>query len=461
MRGAFIAITFVVFFFVEYTFALSCRCIVTLYSTQKLMDSIEVEVLLKGRESYHERLKIDKGHFDNYTFAVIFDKPIEYSEQDVLEIRIRHLKNEINGSFSLINKGGICFIPLVISLVGEGKVELVKESFDRYVKENVIFVPMETGIIAVYHRLKGTPVDLIPLEGNFTRAAKSYRFSRLYLLDSKMDRLILFDLDTGEVDRVVLSRIASVSDIAVTVLASGKELAYITGFRAGAVSVVDLDMRSELDLVKVQDGPIRIWVDPPPEAIDDIEPRLLDYLRSYRNVYVLNNISGTLAVITVDAIEGRVLAKQTIPVGWRPKGFVVDYSKGNLYVLNEGSTFVTGISMVDKGLGYPVKIEGAGMGFVDGVINTRNKRAYILRNNPTEILVTRFPDILSSGVVLRFPFSESISMKGIPQRIKLDPSLGRIYVLDSGKVLRVYDETKKKELFRIPLIDRAEDIVLW
>mgnify|MGYP001626384036 CR=1 FL=1 len=347
-----------------------------------------------------------------------------------------------------------------------GEIELVQKSPISYVKENVLFIPMkDSELIGVFDRISGKLLDLFYIPyGVEDELSKSYKYQYLYGVLSKKNNLIIIDPIKKTEIFIDLKRGIFPISVTSTVLNNGKELIFIANFRSNTISVIDAESLSEIKTLNVGNGPIKIWVDPPPETIKNIKQEVYQYLIFYRNLYCLNFYSGTLTVFKLDAGNNKVLKVMEYNLGSKPINLFVDYENGLVYIINQNTNYVNAgfiTAIVDSPSSSFFRIETGEFGIVDGAYNSRLNQIILLKETPGELIFGR-SHLMGQQYMNQLILIEKLKLKGEPYYITLDMDLSKLYIIDKkNKKLLIYDFYSKKIQKEIELFINPGKVLIW
>ncbi len=398
--------------------------------------------------------------------VILVDSKVPTGNYRELVIKVWENYREKTYRFSLEGRerDSLLWFPLYLRKTKSGELELLYQRPLSFVKENVLFIPMrDSELIGVYDRVNYRLMDLYYIPSGVDELSRSYKFDYLYGVSQKKNALHIIDLVKNKSFFVELKRGVSPVSIASTILNNGKELIFIANFRSNTITVVDGETLGEVRTLRVGQGPIRVWVDPPPEWLKVKDQEIYNYLMQYRNVYCLNLYSGSMTVFKLDAQRGEILSEREVSLGSKPIGLFVDYEKGLIYIMNQNANYIhVGfiISLTESPLSV-FKIETGEFGVVDGVYHPRIDQMILLKETPGELIFGKLP-LTGTQYFNQFLLLTKLSLKGEPSSLTLDPDLSKLYVLDSrNNQLLIYDFYTKKILSELSLFKNPGRIVIW
>lgn len=361
-------------------------------------------------------------------------------------------------------KDSLLWLSLYFRKTKSGELELLYQSPTSFVKENVLFIPMrDSELVGVYDRVNYRLMDLYYIPSGVDELARSYKFDYLYGVSQKKNTLYIIDLVKNKSFSIELKRGVSPASITSTLLNNGKELIFIANFRSNTLTVVDGETLGEVKTLRVGQGPVKVWADPPPEWIKVKNQEVYNYLMHYRNVYCLNLYSGSMTVFKLDAQNGEILAQRETNLGNKPISLFVDYERGIIYITNQSANYINVgfiISLIETPLAM-LRIETGEFGVLDGVYHPRLDQVILLKEAPGELIFGKVP-LTGTQYFNQFLFLNKLSLKGEPSSLTLDPDLSKLYILDSkNNKLLIYDFYTKKILTELSLFKNPGKIVIW
>lgn len=393
---------------------------------------------------------------------ILIKKSIPQKKINKLIFSLSYLfkQEEISLSFPTVKMENKDKIFINLKLKFDNKKEKVilyfSDTREQYVKENLIFVLLEKGIIQILDKTEGTVVDFLILDEQISDIKISYKYNKVYILGNS--KLYIYDLMTQNLESILLKRGIDPISLSITLLENNKEIGYIAYFKSNIISIVDLDNNYEENTLQAGNGPIKIWVDPPPSFVKRANEDILNYLQKYRQLYVLNYYSDTLLVYQIDALKGNIVNYKEFKTGSHPINLVTNYNNGMIFIINEGSTFLN-IGYIPTLLSSSfnfLKLEGAGFNLVVGDYDIETDRLFLLRKNPFEILIAKNP---FSGLSYsnKLFIIEELKFKNFPNYIKFDPELKNLYIIfEKPSILQIYNVLNRKTSYEIPLLERGK-----
>ena len=245
-----------------------------------------------------------------------------------------------------------------------------------------------------------------------------------------------------------------------TVTVSPINLAYVTNFGGGTLSVIDTLHGTLITNIAVGPGPQSVAVNPAINrayvasnsgtlSVVDITsntvvatvnvgagPWGVALFPAANRVYVTNSFSGTLSVVDTSSnptTSNTVVA--TVVVGTAPKGVAVDPATSRVYVTNSGDNTVSVVDAV-RNLVIPPVIN-VGTAPQNIALDSGSSRAYVANG---------FSNILSV-INIATNAVTPVAAGTIHQGIAINPSTNRVYVANSDTgTVSVIDTTKNAEL---------------
>ena len=410
--------------------------------------------------SSRKKIEFQKGP------VILADSKVPPANYKELVIKVWENYKEKTYRFPLEDgkKDSLLWLPLYLRKTKSGELDLLYQRPSSFVKENVLFIPMrDSELVGVYDRVNYRLMDLYYIPSGVDELARSYKFDYLYGVSQKKNTLYIIDLVKYKSFSIELKRGVFPVSVASTLLNSGKELIFIANFRSNTITVVDGESLGEVKTLRTGQGPVKVWVDPPPEWIKVKNQEVYNYLMHYRNLYCLNLYSGSMTVFKLDAQNGEILSQREINLGSKPISLFVDYESGLIYIINQSANYINVgfiISLIESPLSV-FRIETGEFGVVDGVYHPRQDQVILLKGAPGELIIGKVP-LTSTQYFNQFLFLTKLSLKGEPSFLALDPDLSKLYILDSkNNQLLIYDFYTKKFLTELPLFKNPGKIVIW
>jgi len=294
--------------------------------------------------------------------------------------------------------------------------------------------------VSVINRYSGEVVETIMTGKSPRGMAASLTGDRpkIYVANSGANSVSVIDPTTNKVENEIPVRFGTEPvDLAVATIQSGRKLLFISNYQSNSVSIMDLTTYRELENVDVGSGPIAVEADPSAENLrvnrflnfDEIN-ELRSYREKFLNVYVVNQNSNNISILRINVITGRCEEVVTLDVDWDPRSLHIDYSRGNVYVVNYGSDKLSVINILKTltsgGAGAVKSINNVGNLMTAVITDPGFDRIYLLRDLPGELVIIK-------------PFSET---NDLPQTI-LQPIMGRIGVGNNPRSF-MFDSEKRK-----------------
>ncbi|MGB9667992.1 MAG: YncE family protein [Thermosulfidibacteraceae bacterium] len=418
------------------------------------------KVEFEGKESNYffngpYTLKLSENN-EGYLLAKVLLKEGDYGNAKLIYEIDGKVKETL---FSFRVKRGVCFVSF--SILKDGSVVLNKfsDSFS-YVKENLLSVLLGSeGLVGFYDRISNKPAFFVGFTSDVSSFSSSYKYDMVYV-SGKDNFLYTYDISTGNVEKIPIMRGSGPVSTSVGYFNSGKEIVFVANGKTENVSIIDMDLKSEVGDIKVSGGPIKVFVDPPPDRLKDASKEVLAYLENYRNLYVLSYYGAKLTIFQLSAWDGKVVAKREYQTGWKPFNLFVDYKNGLFYVINEGSDFINvGYIVIDQSSLF--RLEGVGYNIVDGDYMSRSDMVILARSSPGELIFGRVP---VTGLVYSSKFQSygGIGLEFTPFKLKYDSRAGCIYVVDKKKrKFFVFDELRRDLMDKFNVPGTPYDLLLF
>ncbi len=298
---------------------------------------------------------------------------------------------------------------------------------------------------------------------------------KVYVANSGSDSISVIDATTGKAEsEIPIRHGATPVDIAVLKIAPNNELLFVANKTSHTVSVIELLSLLEIEWINVGTGPVAIAVDPPLEAFlgssslsaDDINI-IRNFRENFAHVYVVNQNSNDVTVITYDIIGKRVRDIAQLRVEWRPVALTVDPRQAKVIVVNNNSENISVIDIVEviKGnvSGAVDTIMNIGYSHTGAVTDPIFERIYLTKENPGEtVIVKTFSG--DRGVDVRSSFPPVIGripLGGSPLSLLIDTDARNIYVVNRAlEHVSVIDKSTNKEVKTIPVGKKPYDIAI-
>ncbi len=352
-----------------------------------------------------------------------------------------------------------------------------EKSRAKELSSSLIYVSNENSDnVSVINRYSGEVVETIMTGKRPRGIAVSHTAgrSKLYVANSGSNSISVIDPTTNKVQNEIPVRFGTEPvDLAVGTIRSGRKLLFIANYKSNSVSILDLSTYRELEKVDVGSGPIAVEADPPADNL--IVNRFLSFdvineLRSYRdkflNVYVANRNSNNVSILRINILTGRCDDVLTLDVDWDPRSLHIDYSRGNVYVVNFGSDKLSVINIVQTltagGAGAVTSINNVGNQMTSVITDPDFDRIYLLRDMPGELLIikpfSKTSDLMQTSLQ---PVMGRVSVGSNPRALMFDSEKRKIFVVNHGSDnISVIDKTTRRTESIIPVGKGPYDIAI-
>lgn len=455
-------------FFKSLSFGKDLKLVITveLLSEEPSLFYIEkVEVMDEEGKTFSLLSEKKKIEIEKNPFILLDTKiPTANYREVILKVWSNFKEKIYRFNLEALKQDDLVWISLYQRVLPGGEVELVKRGPTSYVRENALFITMKgSELIGVYDRVSGKLLDLFYIPNGMEELAKSYKYNYLYGVIPKKNTLTIIDLLKKNRVFIDLKRGSWPISLASTVLNDGRELIFIANYKSNTITVVDGDSWNEIKTLEVGNGPVKVWVDPPPEKIKNISQPVYQYLLTFRNLYCLNLYSGTFMVFKLNAQNGEILGKSEYFLGSKPVNLFVDYENGLVYIINQGANYInTGFitALVDNPISL-LRFETGEFGIIEGVYHPRLKQVILLKASPAELIFGRSP-LTGQQYLNQFIVMDRLNLKGEPVSLALDEDLSKLYIVDKKtNKLYIYDFYSKKIFQDIYLFQDPGKILIW
>jgi YVTN family beta-propeller protein len=331
----------------------------------------------------------------------------------------------------------------------------------KELSSSLIYVTNESSDnVSVINRYSGEVIETI-MTGKSPRgitASLAGDRPKIYVANSGANSVSVIDPTTNKVENEIPVRFGTEPvDLTVGTIQSGRKLLFIANYKSNSVSIMDLSTYRELEKVDVGSGPIALEADP--SANNLIVSRFLSFekineLKSYRekflNVYVVNQNSNNISILRINVITGRCEDVLTLGVDWDPRSLHIDYSRGNVYVVNYGSDKLSVINILKTltsgGAGSVTSINNVGNLMTDVITDPGFDRIYLLRASPGELIIIKpFSATNASVQTALQPIMSRIGVGNKPRAFMFDSEKRKIFVVNHGSDnVYVIDKTTRR-----------------